>query len=599
MKKRWIVCIMAIAMLMSCLVPCDAQAAISSVGEGSLVTKKVQNNSDVGSEQLVVETNGSVLSISGKTQLAPLECSSGEQPIYVTSFKNLETKAFGSPYIAMKPVETKDSDGKIVYHFSGSSSFVNVPDGTYVMYLWRGKIGTDKKYDFGSSWGKGILSYDTVIRVTSGNVKIVHYGEIMAENQRVIEMMNANGTERFKDKTLKDIFFVNRDPRKSGDRGNALTAKQVEYITKRAEEITKDCNTEYEKIKAIYEFTAEQLYYDVDRAGKGKTFANPYVNLYNMDEKVNNGYNSSNGKASAECTGYAAMVIALSRSLGIPARLVVGVHPAIENIQWTQVKDLKNENHYWAECYVNGRWVMADATMGTQNKYDHSEEKWTTTGVSNYTYFDPASEQIAVHYLILGIYQVDTPVITTVKGLKTVSRGNTSIKVSWNKMTGAKGLTGYHVRCLSSSGKVLGGMHVTNGTSYTFKKLGAGKTYTIQVRGYGVANGEKTYGKYTSIKTCTKPSKVIIKTPSTDTKHSITVKWGKRTCTGYQVAIATNSKFTKKLKTSIISKSGTTSKKFTSMKKGTTYYVKVRAYQSVNGKKYYGSWSNYKKIKCK
>jgi len=599
MRKKWIARVLAVVMFMSCIVPCNVRAKISSVGEASLVTKKVQNNSEVGDEQLIVETSGSVLSISGKTQLEPLSCSSEEQPIYVTSFRNLETKKFSSPYIAMRPVEEEGSNGKTVYHFSGSESFANVPDGTYVMYLWRGKIGTDRKYDFGSSWGKGILSYDTIINVTSGNVNIVHYGEIMAENQRVTEKMNAKGTSAFIDKTLKDMFFVNRDPRKSGDRGSALTAEQVQYITNRAKEITKDCSTDYEKIKAIYEFTSENIYYDLDRNGQGKSFANPYENLYNMDKKVTNGYNSSEGRAATECTGYAAMVIALSRSIGIPARLVTGVHPAIETTQWSQVKDLSAINHYWAECYVNGRWVMVDTTMGTQNKYDHSEEIWTWTGVSNYTYFDPTSEQIAVHYLIHGLYQVATPVITTVKGLKTVSRSNTSIKVSWSEMTGAKGLTGYYVRCLSSSGKSLGGMHVTKGTSYTFKNLGAGQAYTIQVRGYGVANGNKTYGKYTTLKTCTKPSKVLIKNPLTDKNHSITVKWGKRTCSGYQIAIATNSKFTKKLKTSIVSKQTTTSKKFKNMKKGTTYYVKVRAYRVVNNKKYYGSWSDYKKIKCK
>ena len=32
---------------------------------------------------------------------------------------------------------------------------------------------------------------------------------------------------------------------------------------------------------------------------------------------------------------------------------------------------------------------------------------------------------------------------------------------------------------------------------------------------------------------------------------------------------------------------------------GKTYYIKVRAYKTVNGKKYYGNWSTVKKVKVK
>jgi len=35
------------------------------------------------------------------------------------------------------------------------------------------------------------------------------------------------------------------------------------------------------------------------------------------------------------------------------------------------------------------------------------------------------------------------------------------------------------------------------------------------------------------------------------------------------------------------------------LKKGKTYYVKVRAYRKMNGKTYYGSYSSVKKVKIK
>lgn len=43
----------------------------------------------------------------------------------------------------------------------------------------------------------------------------------------------------------------------------------------------------------------------------------------------------------------------------------------------------------------------------------------------------------------------------------------------------------------------------------------------------------------------------------------------------------------------------TLSKKITGLKKGKTYYVKVRAYKTFGGKTKYGQWSKYKSIKCK
>ena len=64
---------------------------------------------------------------------------------------------------------------------------------------------------------------------------------------------------------------------------------------------------------------------------------------------------------------------------------------------------------------------------------------------------------------------------------------------------------------------------------------------------------------------------------------------------GYQIAYATNKKFRKKKLF--------TSKKMTvtirKLKKKKTYYFKVRAYSSVNGKRKYGKWSNVKKIKIR
>lgn len=79
-----------------------------------------------------------------------------------------------------------------------------------------------------------------------------------------------------------------------------------------------------------------------------------------------------------------------------------------------------------------------------------------------------------------------------------------------------------------------------------------------------------------------------------------TVKWYKRTTqtTGYQVQYSTSSKFTSP-KTITISKTGTTSKTVKKLKAKKRYYVRVRTYKTVNGTRYYSSWSKYKKVTTK
>ena len=67
--------------------------------------------------------------------------------------------------------------------------------------------------------------------------------------------------------------------------------------------------------------------------------------------------------------------------------------------------------------------------------------------------------------------------------------------------------------------------------------------------------------------------------------------------TGYQVKYSTSKKFTKSTTKTIGVK--TTSKTVKSLKKGKTYYVKVRTYKTVKGTKYYSGYSAVKKIKIK
>jgi hypothetical protein len=78
------------------------------------------------------------------------------------------------------------------------------------------------------------------------------------------------------------------------------------------------------------------------------------------------------------------------------------------------------------------------------------------------------------------------------------------------------------------------------------------------------------------------------------------VKWAKQATqtTGYQIQYSTSSKFTS-YKTVTISKNSTVSKTVSKLTANKKYYVRVRTYKTVNGKKIYSSWSAAKNVTTK
>lgn len=108
-----------------------------------------------------------------------------------------------------------------------------------------------------------------------------------------------------------------------------------------------------------------------------------------------------------------------------------------------------------------------------------------------------------------------------------------------------------------------------------------------------------------STKPSTQPNKVTVKKVTlkkvkSAKKKTLLVQWKKLTgINGYQIQIATDKKFKKDKKSYLVKKAKTTKKTIKKLKRKKKYYVRIRAYQTVNGKKVYGGWSKAKKVKIK
>ena len=83
-------------------------------------------------------------------------------------------------------------------------------------------------------------------------------------------------------------------------------------------------------------------------------------------------------------------------------------------------------------------------------------------------------------------------------------------------------------------------------------------------------------------------------------KKSFTATWKKSaTVAGYQLQYSPAKNFKKGAKTVTVKKAKTTKKVVKKLKGGKAYYVRVRAYKTINGKKVYSSWSKAKAVKTK
>ncbi len=179
-----------------------------------------------------------------------------------------------------------------------------------------------------------------------------------------------------------------------------------------------------------------------------------------------------------------------------------------------------------------------------------------------------------------------------VKAAKLAKGTKTTLTLAWTKVEGAEK---YEIE--QRVGKTWKYVGTTSKTSYTVKKLKANKSYKFRVRAVidGVTPG--AFSKTFTAKTVPLKTTLTLKAG----KKQLTASWKTvANITGYEVQYSTSKKFTKKAtKTVTIKKSKTKKTTIKKLTKGKKYYVRVRTYKTVNGKKIYSAWSSVKNVKVK
>lgn len=241
-------------------------------------------------------------------------------------------------------------------------------------------------------------------------------------------------------------------------------------------------------------------------------------------------------------------------------------------------------------------WESAPVTAAKKVTLDYDktaltydDQKGTLTAVKEGTFTVKAvtgGKTIAALTVTVPKPPVPKPAVPTLKSAVNTSAG---IVFTWNKAANAAKYAVYRKVGSGSYAKIA----TTTATSYTDKSVTNGTVYTYTVRG---VNGSQLSG-YNAGKAAIRVTGVAISSVKNAKKQKMTVKWKKNAkATGYQVQYSVNSNFSGAA-TKTYKKPATVSATVTGIKKGKTYYVRVRAYKTASGVTSYSGWSGSKKVK--
>ena len=263
-----------------------------------------------------------------------------------------------------------------------------------------------------------------------------------------------------------------------------------------------------------------------------------------------------------------------------------------------------------ADAAESDQWILSIPTAVTKDNIHEVEADLA----SLQKYMDSMSEearsymwqnaQLALVRTIVADYHVeladkkDTFKASSPQNLKTKVLNYKTIQVSW---TGTDYADSYNVYRKTGSGnwkKIASGI---TGVSYKDTKAVTGTTYSYTVRAVSYTWGKAVLSSYdrSGVRGKAKLTAVSLTSVKNAGKNTVKVSWKKVTgANGYRVYRSTskNGEYTS---AGFIKKGSTVTFKDKKVSEGKTYYYKIRAYRTVNGKRVYGPYSAVKSVKIR
>ena len=205
---------------------------------------------------------------------------------------------------------------------------------------------------------------------------------------------------------------------------------------------------------------------------------------------------------------------------------------------------------------------------------------------------------------IFGAYSAESLIKTGASKLSNFKQSGasaSSVTLSWDAQNGASGYKIYRYNSKTKKKSLVKTITGANQTSVTVSNLNAGSYYYYIAESFFTdEKGAVLKSPQTSkLKVSTKSKTPSIKKPKNTAKRKIKVSWKKVKATGYQIQFSTSKTFKSNTKSVWVKKGSITSKTIKTARSKKTYYIRVRAYRTPDGKKVFSSWSKTMKIKSR
>lgn len=265
----------------------------------------------------------------------------------------------------------------------------------------------------------------------------------------------------------------------------------------------------------------------------------------------------------------------------------------------SSIKNLSSKDNDTVTLYAQWKFIKKDFNIKAENKSVTYNGKAQTISISNI----PAGSKVEYRTSINGKWTTVKPTRTSV-GTTTVyyrisnpnyntTEGSKTIKINAKQM---KNLSISNISNKTYTGKQIkptvtvkdGSTILKNGTNYTLS-YGTNKTTG---KAYVKITGK---GNYTG--TITKYFNIVPKTPTLSIsagKGSLSITAKATGASGYEISYSTSKNGKYKVVTSSSQR-----KTINKLTRGRNYYVKVRAYKIIDGKKVYSGYSSVKIVKIK
>ena len=289
---------------------------------------------------------------------------------------------------------------------------------------------------------------------------------------------------------------------------------------------------------------------------------------------------------------YNVMVVAYNESGSTSAKTTVCAMPAVvENISARAAGSAVSVSWSAAACsgYVI-EWSMDSSfTRIAGTKYLYG------SGTTTYSINEPNPQDYYVRVrawkefngeTIYGNFSnpvktAETPAAPAGYDITATGNGGKLLLLDWNDQANTEG---YRVYIVSGDKEYLKG--TTTDSQFKFNDLTPGWNYTVMVVAY---NENGTTSSKTTV--CAAPCVISADDISAQANNkTLGVSWEKQTCTGYVVQWSMDSTFTRIAGTKYINGAWNTSYSVNASKPQ-NYYVRVRAYKTVNGMTAYGDFS--------